>query len=170
MNVEAHPAWVAAIFARMQVAYGNRFGGMYGAADDAEVRADWRKRLAAMSPDRIRYALENLPPDHPPNAMQFVALCRSKPSEPPPSLPAPTPAGVVSPESRKRLQGAIQALGEAFGSRGKGRQWARRLKAAEESGQHLTEMQRSKWREAARGSAFTPSTQEPSIHAGCSDV
>lgn len=171
MTVEAHPAWVAAIFARLQLAYGNRFGQQYGKADDADVRADWRKRLAAISPERIRYALEHLPPDHPPNAMQFVALCKQMPQKPLQAIsgpPATTPPGQVL----DRLAGTIQALGGASPTGHDPRAWAYRLRDRELAGEKLSAFQKNAWRVSVRApavsAAFSPGIQEPSIHAGSS--
>lgn len=168
MSESTNPAWIAAIFARMQIAYGNRFGAQYGAADDEAVRADWAKRLQFVSADRIRYALENLPPDHPPNAMQFVALCKAMRLEPVRALPnrlATTPPAHV----QKRLGDVVAGLGGAFRPVHDPRAWAYRLKAREEAGERLSEFQKDAWRRSVRPEdvpAVTTTTLDPSNHAG----
>lgn len=169
MNDETNPAWIAAIFARLTVAYGERFKAMYGEQPSATIKADWAKRLLHVSGARIRYALDNLPPDHPPNAMQFRALCMSMRLEPIRALEnrlATTPPGHIL----ERLGDTIAALGGASPMGKDPRAWAYRLKAREEAGEKLTEFQKQAWRSSVRappaGSAFSPGMPESSNHAG----
>jgi hypothetical protein len=84
------------IFARLLVRYGAQWIRMWEGIDPAAVKADWMEALSGRSGDSIRYALEHLPPDRPPNAGQFLALCMEfrRPEVQPKELPRPeaTPA------------------------------------------------------------------------------
>lgn len=89
-------AWVDELFTRLTVRYGQAFMRQYTAAavEPEEVRADWANVLRGCDGDQIAYALENLSPDKAPNAMQFRALCKSRPDTSMPALPAPSPDGL----------------------------------------------------------------------------
>lgn len=89
-------AWVDELFTRLTVRYGQAFMRQYTSATVSpdDVRADWASVLHGCTGDQIAYGLESLSPDHAPNAMQFRALCKSKPDTSMPALPAPNPAGL----------------------------------------------------------------------------
>jgi len=88
--------WIDRIFARLSLTYGHHFTGRWSGLDLDAVKADWGRELAryADRPKAIRYALENLPADNAPNALQFRALCAAMPNDTPIALPAPSPEGI----------------------------------------------------------------------------
>ncbi len=73
--------WVETIFARLSTRYGAAFLRQYEGADPEAVKADWADVLGGFdgNAEAIRYALENLPADKPPNAGQFRILCNGAP-------------------------------------------------------------------------------------------
>jgi hypothetical protein len=95
----------------------------------AAVKADWAKTLAGMqAPDRehvLRYGIEHLPSDRPPNAAQFKAICNRAPETKPLVLRAPDAA----PE---RVQQVREKLAELAAPKDP-RAWARRLAERHES-------------------------------------
>jgi hypothetical protein len=78
-------SWVDELLGRLAVRYGEAFTRQYTAAgvDAQAVRADWAEVLDGVSAESIRYALEYLPADKAPNALQFRALCRNAPRKEP---------------------------------------------------------------------------------------
>lgn len=82
-------SWVDLLFERLTVRYGAAFVGQYKDVDPKLVKGDWSVALSGFSKDAIRYALEYLPADKAPNAMQFRDLCKKAPHIMPPALPAP---------------------------------------------------------------------------------
>lgn len=91
-------AWIDRIFTRLSTIYGHHFIGRWSGLDIAEVKAEWGEELAFYGAEEragaIRYALEHLPPDNPPNVLQFRALCRQAPELKPLALPAPSAEGL----------------------------------------------------------------------------
>ena len=84
--------WIDALFARLTGLYGNRFTNMWTGIDAHLVRTTWATELAGIRPDSIKYALEHLPAEFPPSALQFKALCLQKPAADAPILTNETPA------------------------------------------------------------------------------
>lgn len=80
---------VEALFSRLLVRYGAAWRAKWAGVEPDAVKADWAHELRGMPGDAIRYALENLPPDHPPTVTQFRALCNRAPVAPSPKLTAP---------------------------------------------------------------------------------
>lgn len=71
--------WVDELFTRLTVRYGVEFLRQYQDLDIAVVKADWGRVLARHSGADIAYALEHLPTDKPPTALQFREQCRLAP-------------------------------------------------------------------------------------------
>lgn len=73
-------SWVDALFAKLSLRYGAAFMRQWPDAEPALIKADWADVLNGYdSPDRrnaITFAMDSLPPDRPPNALQFLSLCR----------------------------------------------------------------------------------------------
>lgn len=84
--------WIDALFARLTGLYGNRFTNMWTGIDAHLVRTTWASELAGVRPESIKYALEHLPAEFPPSALQFKALCLQKPPADAPALTNSTPA------------------------------------------------------------------------------
>ncbi len=97
-------AWAEALISRLVVRYGEAFMRQWHGVDRAVVVADWAIVLDGVRPEAITYALENLTPDRPPNAMQFRDLCRRSTAaeRQPPALPAPVDPPTVEVKSRLR--------------------------------------------------------------------
>lgn len=65
------------IFQQIQLVYGSRFLDSYRGIPLQNVKRHWASILARVTPAQVRVALENLPADYPPNALQFLQLCGS---------------------------------------------------------------------------------------------
>lgn len=107
-------SWVDALLGRLAVRYGEAFLRQWVGVDRATVAADWANVLDGIGPEAIRYALDHLPPDRPPNAMQFRALCRraSADERQAPALPAPKHRG-PSADVMARLRAVRERLSAA---------------------------------------------------------
>ena len=71
------------------------------------MRADWADQLDGMSPDGIKYALANLPPDFPPTVTAFRALGNRRPDPVVLALPPPP----SSPEAARKIAAAVRMIG-----------------------------------------------------------
>ncbi len=133
--------WVDRIFQRLTVRYGQSFLGKWAGVDMADVKADWADQLKRFSgrPDCIKYALDNLPQDKPPNVGEFRALCNDTPEPKPLMLPG------VKADPAKVLQ-IVAGIQKPVGADPKA--WAHALRQRERDGQALTGYQRRIWREA----------------------
>lgn len=112
-------SWVDRIFTKLSMTYGRDFLARWEGLELEDVKADWGDELGGLSPtpDRIRYALENLPLKAP-TVIEFRALAFSMPIVSMPALPAPDPAGL------KRI---AETLAPAFGDMPTPRQWMETL-------------------------------------------
>ena len=146
--------WVERIWSEMRATYGAAFDrqwecpasltkpedieGFYG-----DIKAHWAKVLAGFSsnPKALRFALDNLPP-HPPNLVEFRALCIRRPEPQQPQLPAPK----ADPEKVAKLVAGVKVPGVDP------KAWAYRLRDKEAAGAPLTLAQRDMWRAALRTS------------------
>lgn len=143
--------WVQRIFATMRATYGAAFdrqwqcpAGTDPADHVAAMLAHWGRELRAyqQNPAAITYALENLP-EHPPNLIEFRALCRRRPDTSAPQLEAP----------RVPSQRIIEAVASIAKPAPKTdpKQWARDLQEREARGEKLTVAQMATWRMALDG-------------------
>lgn len=133
-------SWVEKLFARLAVRYGTAFLRQYGDVQTAAIKADWALALADFErvPKAIEWALQNLP-EAPPNASQFLKLCRSAPGDdrkPFEALPAP-------PANPERVREALQSLrSRQAAAATSAKAVAERLREIEASGRPLTLAQR----------------------------
>lgn len=76
-------SWVDALFAKLSMRYGVAFMRQWPDADPAIIKADWAEVLGGFKqhPECIKHALDNLPTDKPPTALQFRAMCRAAPTD-----------------------------------------------------------------------------------------
>lgn len=142
MPSQALPSpWVDRIFSKLTLTYGHRFLGLYAGLDMEAVKADWAHELGAYTsrPEAIAHAMAVLPPDSPPNVMQFRDLCRRAPEYAPKALPAPPPDPTLAQELRRAVR---PVLGSG------GRQWAHSLQARIAAGYRPTPFQRQAVAEA----------------------
>lgn len=70
------------LFARLSRRYGHRFMSLYDGLPVVDVKTDWAEVLAGCRPEDFDFACANLPPGRPPDAGEFLALCRRRPNEP----------------------------------------------------------------------------------------
>lgn len=134
--------WIDALFARLLLRYGAAWLRMWEGLDIEAVKADWASELGPLEahPDAIKYALEHLPTDRPPQTVAaFRELCISRPDPTVKTLPAPR--GGIPPSVAEKL--AAIGKGQA-----KPNAWAYELQEREKAGEALTEAQRVAWRKA----------------------
>lgn len=136
--------WVDAIFARLTVAYGDRFLAQWPGQSPDIVKAHWGSVLTGVTSGGIAYALQHLTPDYPPNAMQFDRLCRSRPSSGDGARKA-LAGPPVDPAKVRRAMEAAQRIGRHHDDP---KAWARDLQQRELSGERLNPAQATMWREA----------------------
>ena len=96
-------AWIDAIFARLTLLYGTNFLRLWASLDMTAVKAHWADELSGFQrhPEAIRYALEMVDPDCPPNVRQFRRLCLCAPA--PKLAPLPPPHAALSEEIKDAL-------------------------------------------------------------------
>ena len=154
MLVPLPEKWITSLFARLQVRYGSSWSNKWLGIDPADVQADWAEMLAgyAKSPESISHGLDNLPPDIPPNAAQFAALCRNAPRYQPLRIEAPRgdPTAALM---------ALRALARPKGHNPKA--WAYRLRDRDQK--TLTGAQRSMWRAALTPELARESAERPEL-------
>ena len=100
--------WVEKIFAKLSVTYGRAFISQYEGIDPQAIKEDWAHELSAYhaKPEAIKFALENLPVDKPPNVLQFRNMCRRCPEPVYKALPTPEP----TPEERAKVRAMMDEL------------------------------------------------------------
>lgn len=105
-------SWVDELLGRLSVRYGEAFVRQYTAANiqPEAVRADWAEVLDGVTPESIRYALQYLPEDRPPNALQFRALCRQAPRSEPERAAIGAEWGKPAPRVAEALRALSQQL------------------------------------------------------------
>lgn len=151
--------WVKTIFTRLTVVYGARFVGQWPGLDPKQVMDVWAEELDGITSGGVAHALANLPPDFPPNPMQFRALCNRRPMPVYRALPAPKTR--ASEEVRAKVARVLNR------ARRSPKQWALDLKAREEAGDALSPVLSTMWRAAL---ASTVETQASSIGAASSPI
>lgn len=136
------------IFTRLSVRYGSKFAASYAPHSLEVVSDDWAEFLDGVSANSIQYALVNLPLEWPPNVMQFRDLCMRMPDPYKHSLPMPKQDKERAEATRKRIAADMAKLTAKLNAPRGPLDWAHALKAREESGDRLTQAQRSMWHEA----------------------
>lgn len=122
------------IFQRLAATYGAAWDRSLGQVPIKDIMTVWAYELGGFLQHRramlsIAWALENLP-EHPPNVIQFKNLCRCAPSVQAPELAAPAADPALVACELERLQ-PLMAERVALTD---GKEWARRLQLAHESG------------------------------------
>ncbi len=104
--------WVDRIFTKLSLTYGRDFLSRWEGLELDDVKADWAHELSGMAvrPERIRYALENLPASKPPTVLEFRNLCMQAHFDELPALPAP-----ISKEQIERNLQRVKELRERWG-------------------------------------------------------
>lgn len=142
---------IDALFSQLTMAYGTRFRDQWAGQPAEGVKRLWRRELASMPTYRVRWAARNLPPDFPPNAMQFRALCAKAPAE----------GQALALEQRWERPSAsmlarMQSLAEYRGHDPMA--WLERLQQRAASGEHLGKRQLDALRELQQ---FRPERGDP---------
>jgi hypothetical protein len=136
--------FVDAIHTRLLVRYGSKWVSLYLGVDSDFVRADWAAVLDGVSNAGIRYAMENLPDEYPPNAQQFRALCIRRPQADVLQLPSPKPNPERVARELEKLGGIKNGIEPS-----NPKAWAYRLKEREADGDRLTMAQTEMLRRAS---------------------
>lgn len=153
--------WIEAIHARLTLAYGERMWLTYGQLAREEVVQAWARELRYCSKEQIAYALDHLPGDFPPNAMQFKTLCKGMPRQG--TLPALGGPNGVKPSPR--VQEELKRLIGRFKAQTDPKRWAHALRDRDAAGEKLTLYQINAWRSVCRP-AVGANIPEPSNGAG----
>lgn len=142
-------AWIDRIFTRILVRYGAAWNAMWRGIPEDAVKADWAQQLHGLTDWALRHGLDNLPPDRPPTAMQFRAICAMARSDAP-ALPAPA----VMPANPQRLAD-LRARLATVGRSGPGpREWIDRLLERQRNGERLNHGQLDALERASRADAL----------------
>lgn len=155
-------SWVDHLFAKLTVRYGAAFLRQWPADVDVSlVKADWAEVLDGFDgfPDGIAYALRNLDPQRPPNALQFRDLCRQCRSDPP-SLSIADDRPSADPQRVREIICRLrsQPIGDVYVGP---KAWAHRLRDRELAGEKLTRFQRECWRDALDERHATEASDAP---------
>lgn len=108
--------WIRRIFMRFEVVYGPALmAGTWGTGDKSMIIEGWAEDLKQFGkhPDAIKYALDNLPADYPPNLIQFKQICRDGMKRIQPSGPMLNhyPTEEEKEQNRKNLERIKEMLG-----------------------------------------------------------
>lgn len=113
--MDSRESLVDLIFGKCALVYGRDFAGKWEGMSLAEVKADWQRELTGcLRIEAVRYALERLPVDRPPNVLQFRALCLAAPPAPPKPVPliAQTQGQIdAAAEIKRRAVAALKLMG-----------------------------------------------------------
>jgi hypothetical protein len=113
--------YVEEIHRRLLTRYGARWVSLWAGIEQRDIQADWAQQLDGMSPDGIKYAMGNLPPDFPPTATAFRALGNRRPDPVVLALPPPS-----SPEKARKIAAAVRMMsGKPMPSEHMAGLWAR---------------------------------------------
>lgn len=137
--------WMTRIFSVLRSTYGVAFDrqwecppGQDPAAFAEQLRDRWARELRAYGQEHthraLRWALENLPP-HPPNLIEFKALCRAAPRQQVQTI-SYTPDRAKAMAAIAQVEKAISSLRR--GNAAQGRKWADRLLERHRQGLRLT--------------------------------
>jgi hypothetical protein len=136
-----------AVFTKLTLVYGTRFRDAYTGQTPGAIRQHWAHELRGIPEHAVLWALAELPPDHPPNVLQFKALCHRRPEPSRQALPHDRKHAPIPPEVKAKLAALLRR--PDVGSR----DWAARLRERELAGERLTRVQRAAWRSVLRESA-----------------
>ena len=98
--------YVKKIHRLLQIRYGARWVSLWVGIEQSDIQADWAQQLDGMSPDGIKYALANLPPDFPPTVTAFRMLGNRRPDPVVLSLPPPP----SSPDAARKIAAAVRTM------------------------------------------------------------
>lgn len=139
--------WIDSLFAELAALYGARFMNQWAADMVPQVKNTWLRELREFesNPEALQYALDNLPADHCPMALEIRDLCRKYCADRDALARVPIQPRQTA-EERARGLAILQAFHRPDPQGPKA--WAWRQRARELAGERLTLFQRSCWREA----------------------
>jgi hypothetical protein len=124
------------LFQRLAATYGAAWDRSLGTAPIEDVKAIWQRELAGFTGklSALAYALDHLP-ERCPNMIEFRNLCRAAPDAPAAQLPAPT----VNPERIGQARALLAELNAKMrtGQIQDPKDWARRIIARHDAGEHV---------------------------------
>ena len=88
--------YVERIHQRLAIRFGSRWSSMWAGIPQADLVQDWSEQLSRLTVEGIKFALENLPTEFPPNASEFRAIANRAPVAAPLMLGAPEVDPVVA--------------------------------------------------------------------------
>lgn len=143
--------WVDRIFDKLSLTYGQTFLRRWQDIDMNAVKSDWSHELSGFDkhPKAIAWALQNLPPDHPPTVLEFRAIARKAPDEEAPRIE-------YSAAGKARVEAELAKLGHVKKTPVEGkdyRAWARAIVARHEAGDNITRAQLAMAKDALKGVA-----------------
>lgn len=97
--------WTDSIIRRLHTRYGTSWTAKWASLPPEDVRDDWAAELEDLSYERVKYGLKHLPPDFPPNAGEFKAICMEMraPEVPQPLRVEGPPATPIDRERVKKM-------------------------------------------------------------------
>lgn len=98
--------YVERIHKRLAIRFGSRWSGMWAGIPQDELVQDWAEQLSRVTVERIKFALENLPAEFPPNASEFRAIANRMPVAAPLALTGPPVDPVVAKKALSTMQTA----------------------------------------------------------------
>ncbi len=124
---------IARLFAKLLVRYGSVWTRRFELVPEDALAADWKAELQGVSRDQMAFAVANLPPEFPPDAGAFKALCRQfRTYDQTPALTAPSGDPTVRAKTLEKLRSMRigsndpQAwIGERLKAHGPNDPWAR---------------------------------------------
>jgi hypothetical protein len=146
-------AWIDRIFSRIGIRYGIEWTRRWEGYEMKAVKADWAQELGGLqqNPTAISHGLDNLPPEKPPTATQFKALCVGAPCYFEKQLPAPKADSAVV---------AAVVSGVPRGGSHDPKAWARRLRERDEAGEKLPSAIRTMYRAALASELHAKDAEE----------
>lgn len=106
------------VYTKLLVRYGAQWVRMWDGLEDEDVIADWAEVLDGVTYAGVHYAMQNLPKDRPPNAMQFRDICLAKPCEATHAGLLPRPVYDPTPEQKAKVSAMLEATRRKLTGRG----------------------------------------------------
>lgn len=142
-------SWVEDLHTRLAIRYADKWTRMweqFKPEEMAVVRQDWANMLSSCTTAGLLYALDNLPPDWPPNAGEFLEIVKRKPVANTAQQQLTGPQ--LSAEQIRENLDRLNAARKVFMERKPNAEWVETLLERERNGERLTFTQREMLRDA----------------------